>query len=220
MLEPKDMTATTPAVTFRDGDGAVRPEFVERVREGIERQDAAALRQLTGSLHEADTGDLIEALDPDLRPTFIELMGREFDFSALTEVDDTVREEILEEVPPEAIAEGVRDLDSDDAAYILEDLPEQEQAEILEQMPPPGARRARAHPALPGRLGRPPDADRIHRGAAGLDRGPGHRLHARHGGPAGPFLRALRGRRVTEAARARSRSTGCCGPSVRCRSPI
>jgi magnesium transporter len=65
------------------------------------------------------------------------LLGREFDFAALTEVDDTVREEILDEVPSEVIAEGVRDLDSDDAAHIIEDLPKQEQAEILGQMPPP-----------------------------------------------------------------------------------
>ena len=50
-------------------------------------------------LHESDTGDLIEALDPDLRPKFIVLLGADFDFSALTEVDDTVREEILEELP-------------------------------------------------------------------------------------------------------------------------
>ena len=42
-------------------------------------------------------------------------MGREFDFTALTEVDDSVREEILEELPPQTVAEGVRELDSDDA---------------------------------------------------------------------------------------------------------
>ena len=34
-------------------------------------------------------------------------MGRAFDFTALTEVDDTVREEILEELKPEAVARDV-----------------------------------------------------------------------------------------------------------------
>ena len=62
-------------------------------------------------------------------------MGADFDFTALTEVDDTVREEILEELPTETVAEGVRDLDSDDAVAILEDLPKDEQTEILEQLP-------------------------------------------------------------------------------------
>src|SRR5438477_4744317 len=62
-------------------------------------------------------------------------MGHDFDFSALTEIDDTVRDEILEELPAETVAEGVRELDSDDAVRILEDLPKDEQAEILDQLP-------------------------------------------------------------------------------------
>ena len=136
MVEAADMAATA-AAAFRDEDGAIRPEFIERAREAIERGDAIALRTLAAELHEADTGDLIEALDPDLRSRFVELMGGEFDFTALTEVDDAVREEILDEVSSKVIAEGVRDLDSDDAAYILEDLPKQEQDEILKQLPSP-----------------------------------------------------------------------------------
>ncbi|MBN8964884.1 MAG: magnesium transporter, partial [Rhizobiales bacterium] len=137
MVDQADMTGAQTTVAFRADDGAILPEFRDRVGAAIQANDAAALRALTGELHEADTGDLIEALDAELRPRFVELMGREFDFTALTEVDDTVREEILEEVPARVIAEGVRDLDSDDAAYILEDLPLQEQEEILEQLPLP-----------------------------------------------------------------------------------
>jgi magnesium transporter len=137
MVDQADMTGAQTTVAFRADDGAILPEFRDRVGAAIQANDAAALRALTGELHEADTGDLIEALDAELRPRFVELMGREFDFTALTEVDDTVREEILEEVPANVIAEGVRDLDSDDAAYILEDLPLQEQEEILEQLPLP-----------------------------------------------------------------------------------
>ena len=137
MVDQAEMTPAPPPAAFRDDDGAIRSEFLDRVQEAIERRDATVLQALVGELHEADTGDLIEALDGELRPRFVELLGREFDFAALTEVDDTVREEILEEVSSKVIAEGVRDLDSDDAAHIIEDLPAQEQAEILEQMPPP-----------------------------------------------------------------------------------
>ena len=141
MVDDKDMAATATldveAPPLRDADGAIRPEYVEVVSEAIAGRDAGLLRALVGELHESDVGDLIEALDPDLRPELIELMGADFDFTALTEVDDTVREEILEELEPETVAEGVRDLDSDDAVYILEDLPKDEQAEILDQLPPP-----------------------------------------------------------------------------------
>jgi magnesium transporter len=121
---------------LRDDAGAIRPEFLERVSDAVRHHDSAVLREVVGELHEADTGDLIEALDPELRPQLIELMGKDFDFSALTEVDDTVREEILEELPPQTVADGVRELDSDDAVYILEDLDRQDQVEILQQLPP------------------------------------------------------------------------------------
>ena len=124
-------------VPMRDDEGAVREEFVTEVAACVEASNAPFLRSLVAELHEADLGDLIEALDHELRPRLIELVGREFDFSALNEVDDTVREEILEELPPETVAEGVRELESDDAIELLEDLPEESQEEILEKIPAP-----------------------------------------------------------------------------------
>ena len=136
MLEEKEMTVTTDgALAFRDEDGAIRADFLEQVTHAIEGNDAESLRRLVGELHEADTGALLEALDAEFRPRLIELLGAEFDFTALTEVDDAVREEILDELLPATVAEGVRDLDSDDAVYILEDLNKRDQAEILEQLP-------------------------------------------------------------------------------------
>jgi magnesium transporter len=137
MLEQKDLPASdaASASALRNAEGAIREDFVANIAQAIETRDGAKLREFAGDLHESDTGDLLEALDPQLRPRLIELLGADFDFSALTEVDDTVREEILGELPAETVAEGVRDLDSDDAVYILEDLPKQEQAEILEQLP-------------------------------------------------------------------------------------
>lgn len=140
MLDHQDIAATDSpdrARELRDAEGSLRAEYVEAVARAIAAGDSAALRERVGDLHEADTGDLIEALDPELRPKLIRLMGAAFDFTALTEVDDAVREEILEELPPETVAEGVRELDSDDAVYILEDLPKEDQAEILDQLPPP-----------------------------------------------------------------------------------
>jgi magnesium transporter len=129
------MTVVSASIGLRGEDGTVRRDYVDRVEQAITATDSGALRELVGDLHEADVGDLIEALDPQLRPRLVELMGHDFDFSALTEVDDSVRDEILEELPPETVAEGVRDLDTDDAVAILADLPRDEQTEILQQLP-------------------------------------------------------------------------------------
>jgi magnesium transporter len=140
MSETVDKAALAPAdsaaeVAFRDDEGDVNLVFIERVAEAVAREDSAAVMELGADLHEADVGALLEHLEPDERPRFISLMGREFDFAALTEVDDAVREEILEEIPNEAIAEGVKDLDSDDAVYILEDLAKEDQQEVLDNLP-------------------------------------------------------------------------------------
>src|SRR5438132_6477278 len=134
MVEETDMTVTQAPVALRDEEGTVRAHYVERVAHAVAAADSGALRELVGDLHEADVGDLIEALDPALRPRLVAVMGHDFDFSALTEVDDTVRDEILDELPAEAVAKGVRELESDDAVAILKDLPKDEQAEILEQL--------------------------------------------------------------------------------------
>jgi magnesium transporter len=135
VLDQQDMAAKPHEADLRDEDGALREEFVDRVTAIIEAGDAPALQDLLADLHESDVGDIIEALDPDLRPRLIHLMGPQFDFTALTQVDDAVREEILEEIPNERVAEGVRDLDSDDAVTILQDMPKEDQDEILDQLP-------------------------------------------------------------------------------------
>src|SRR3569833_2098899 len=87
-------------VPMRNEDGEIRQEFVEEIAHAIEAADSAALRACVADLHEADLGDLIAALAPDDRVRLVELPGADFDFSALNEVDESVREEILAELPP------------------------------------------------------------------------------------------------------------------------
>jgi len=121
---------------MRDENGQIRHEFVDDISRAIHAADTSVLRSIVAELHEADLGDLIGALEPDDRVSLVELTGADFDFSALNEVDDSVREEILEELEPETVAEGVRELESDDAVELLGGLDERDQEEILEKLPP------------------------------------------------------------------------------------
>jgi magnesium transporter len=121
---------------FRDDAGEISQDFVEAVAEAIEAADRPRVCALVEDLHEADLGGLIEALEPHQRPRLIELLGAQFDFTALTEVDDAVREDILEELGTATVAEGVRELDADDAVTILEDLDPADKQEILQRLPP------------------------------------------------------------------------------------
>src|SRR5664280_3478922 len=138
----EDMDVAPPAdvpvldrLPMRDEDGEIRREFVEEISRAIQAVNTPFLRAIVAELHEADLGDLIAALEPDDRVSLVELTGTDFDFSALNEVDDSVREEILEELEPETVAEGVRELQSDDAVELLEGLDEQDKEEILEKLP-------------------------------------------------------------------------------------
>lgn len=126
------MSETAP---IYDENGAIEPGFLRDVTAAIEADDKALVRALAGRLHEADLGLLTASLEPELRPKLVAMMGEEFDFAALTEMDDNIREEILAELPNETVAEGVRELESDDAVSILEDLEPETQTEILEAMP-------------------------------------------------------------------------------------
>jgi magnesium transporter len=123
-------------IPIYDENGAIEPDFLADVTAAIEAGDKALVGTLAGRLHEADLGLLVVSLEPELRPRLVEMMGAEFDFAALTEMDDHIREEILAELPNETVAEGVRELESDDAVSILEDLEPEDQAEILEALPP------------------------------------------------------------------------------------
>jgi magnesium transporter len=119
-----------------DERGDLTEAFIGEVRAAIAAENAATLRAYADELHEADLAALIEALEPDERTALIRLLGEDFDFTALTELDETLRVQILEALPPKTVAEGVAELDSDDAVSLLEDLEPEEQAEILAELPP------------------------------------------------------------------------------------
>ena len=63
------------------------------------------------------------------------MLGEEFNVGALPELDETVRDQIIDEMPNAQVAEAVRELDSDDAVYLLEDLDEADKSDILAQLP-------------------------------------------------------------------------------------
>ena len=136
MTDTHEAPRDTQERPIRDEDGVIDAGLVEQVSQALLLSDLTTLRAIVADMHEADLGDLLEALDPDERPRLISLLGADFDFTALTEVDDSIREEILEELSAQTVAEGVRDLDTDDAVYILEDLDEADKQEVLDKLTP------------------------------------------------------------------------------------
>lgn len=137
-MAEQETVAGTSRVAFvaRDDDGTLSREFVRTVVDALETGNIEEVRDLAGDSHFADVADLLEALPAELRGSFVQALGDDFDFAVLVEVDEGIRDELLAALPAETVAEGVSELDSDDAASVLQDLEPRERAEILEQMAP------------------------------------------------------------------------------------
>lgn len=119
----------------RDEDGSLSTAYVVRIEQALEEGDIASILLETRSLHEADLADLLEALPNPRRLQLINELGDDFDFTTLTELDESDRRAILDGMTSQQVADGVRSLDNDDAVYILEDMDGDEQREVLAQIP-------------------------------------------------------------------------------------
>src|SRR5690606_37979982 len=73
--------------------------------------------------------------DHEERLRLVRLLGDRFDYSALTEIDESIRAELMDELPNAEIARGVAGLDNDDAVAILEDLDQEDRDEVLAKLP-------------------------------------------------------------------------------------
>lgn len=129
------MGAGLETSVFRDSEDRISQEWLDRLRGFVQAQDIDATANMLEPLHTADEGDVIERLEPDERLALIRLLGERFDYSALTEVDESIRIELMEALPNAEIARGVSGLDSDDAVFILEDLEAEDRDEVLSALP-------------------------------------------------------------------------------------
>ena len=116
-------------------DGSIRQDYLTAIGAAIADRDVLFLRERVVRLHESELGDLLESISAPQRHALVSLLGDDFDFAALTEVDEAIRLDIIEALPNARIAEALGELDSDDAVYILEDLDEEDQKEILAALP-------------------------------------------------------------------------------------
>ncbi len=128
MVEPRDETSS-------EIEGAVLAALVGDVSSAIDTADRERVLALVGDLSTPDLADLIELLGAAERVRLIEMLGRKFDVEVFSELDETVRDQLSEALPNEMLARAVRELDTDDAAYLLENLEEADKQEILAQLP-------------------------------------------------------------------------------------
>lgn len=130
-----DIIAHAELNNIYDEDGHILPEFTQAILHLIVEENSDELIKFITPLHESELGDVLEAISIDERRKLVDLTGKDFDFNALTEVDEVIRLDIVDNVSNEKLAEGLLDLDSNDAVFILEDMEEEDQKDVLEKLP-------------------------------------------------------------------------------------
>lgn len=120
---------------LRDSEDRISPLWLERLRAFLAAHRYEDIATVMEPLHAADVGDVLESLDAEERLDLVRVLGDRFDYSALTEVDDSVRFDLMEALPNSEIARGVAGLDSDDAVAILEDMEQVDRDEVLAKLP-------------------------------------------------------------------------------------
>jgi magnesium transporter len=129
--------APAPAASDRlDEDDRLKPEFVRAVIERAEGGDSEGARALVEPLHPADIADLFELLDSDDRRTLAAALADMLDGDVLAEMNEHVREELIDALEPHQVAEIAGELETDDAVAIIEDMEEDEQRAVLRALDP------------------------------------------------------------------------------------
>ena len=136
---PPESPPPAPAGTTdsrHDEDDRLKGEYVEAVIERLEAGDAEGVRALVDPLHPADVADLFELVDSDHRRALATALADLLDGDVLAEMNEHVREELIDELDPHQLAEIAGELETDDAVAIIEDMEEEEQRAVLRALDP------------------------------------------------------------------------------------
>ncbi len=119
-----------------DEENTLKKDFVRRVQDALAEEDQETVYALVEPLHPADIADLFELIEADERPALAQSINDLMGSEVFAELNDHVRELLVESLPAEAIADIAEQLDTDDAVAMLEDLDERDQQAVLAEMEP------------------------------------------------------------------------------------
>ncbi|MBQ2366992.1 MAG: magnesium transporter [Bacteroidaceae bacterium] len=107
-------------------------EFVHNIKELIEEKASVLLQEKLSKMHPADIAELCDELSEEEARFLYRQLDNEKAADALTEMDEDLRNDLLEDLPSEVVAKRfVNYMDTDDAVEIIRDMDEDKQEEIL-----------------------------------------------------------------------------------------
>src|SRR3954451_14867930 len=138
MSESEHIAAAIPqdSASPVDEEDRLRPEFVDKVLDAVDAGDDETARKLVAPLHPADVADLIELARSDEREGLVKALAGIVSPDVLAEMNEYVREDLLDDLEPQQVADIAGQLDTDDAVALIEDLDHDERQAVLERMEP------------------------------------------------------------------------------------
>ena len=109
-------------------------ELIIKIADLISVKKNSTLKKLVEDIHFADMADIINLLNEEQGIYLIKLFDSEKTSEILTELDENVREKILQALSVKEIADEIEELDSDDAADILSELSEARKEEGISEI--------------------------------------------------------------------------------------
>lgn len=130
------ISAGLAADTRLDEDDRLKPGYVRAVLDAVEAGDTDAARALVEPLHPADIADLFELTPGDERAGLAHAVADLLDGDVFAEMNEHVREDLIDALDPREVANLAAELDTDDAVAIIEDMEVEDQREVLRAMEP------------------------------------------------------------------------------------
>ena len=110
-------------------------ELIHSIRELIEQKASVLLQEKLSKMHPADIAEICNELTEEEAHFLYRQLDNEKAADALTEMDEDMRNELLEDLPSEVVAKRfVNYMDTDDAVEIIRDMDEEKQEEVLQHI--------------------------------------------------------------------------------------
>ena len=107
-------------------------EYIEHIQSLIEEQSVVKLTEELTEIHAADIAEIYEAIELEQAHFLHNIIEDEKGADILMELEDDLRDQLLDNLSPKEIAEEVlENLESDDAADIVSELPQEVKEEVL-----------------------------------------------------------------------------------------
>jgi len=109
-------------------------DFIAHVEKLIADNNGEALKSYLEEFHFADIAELLEELNIEEATYIVKLLDSEVTSEVLIELDDTLRERILDKLTPSEIADELEEMDTDDAADIIAELDDHIQKQVIDHI--------------------------------------------------------------------------------------